>query len=150
MPARGIVPWALTRWEAADLGGFALPAAVVGGLLVVAGIGTVVHAFVQVVVRGSGAPAPVAPPERLVVGGIYRHVRNPIYVAILAVILGQAIMLGRPVLLLYAAVLGSGFALFARLYEEPHLRRVFGEEYTRYRAAVRGWWPRVRPYRPLR
>jgi protein-S-isoprenylcysteine O-methyltransferase Ste14 len=147
-PLAGVFPWLLTRWKATDLGGFAVPAWIVGGLLIVAGAPVLIQAYVQFVVEGFGTPAPVAPPEHLVVGGVYRHVRNPIYVAILAVIVGQAILLGRPVLIAYAVVLGAGFATFARLYEEPHLRRTFGEEYDRYRDAVPGWWPRVRPYNP--
>ena len=61
------------------------------------------HAFARFVVEGIGTPAPVAPPEQLVVGGLYRHVRNPMYVAVAATIVGQAALLGRPALLLYAA-----------------------------------------------
>jgi protein-S-isoprenylcysteine O-methyltransferase Ste14 len=89
----------------------------------------------------------VAPPERLVVGGAYRHVRNPMYVALEGAILGQALLLGRPVLLLYAAATAVPFVTFVRLYEEPKLLRLFGEDYEEYRRNVPGWFPRLRPWR---
>jgi protein-S-isoprenylcysteine O-methyltransferase Ste14 len=98
--------------------------------------------------EGIGTPAPVAPPERLVIGGVYRHVRNPMYVAVLATILGQALLLGRLVLLTYAAVLWLVFASFVRFYEEPTLRSRFGEDYEAYRRAVPAWLPRLRPWAP--
>lgn len=105
-----------------------------------------VRAFVGFVVEGLGTPAPIAPPERLVVGGMYRYVRNPMYVAVLATIGGQTLLLGRPVLLLYGAVMAASVVAFVHWYEEPNLRRRFGADYERYRAAVPGWWPRMRAY----
>ena len=92
------------------------------------------HAFARFVVEGVGTPAPVAPTERLVVGGLYRYVRNPMYVAVATAILGQALLLGRPVLLAYAALFMTVVAAFVRLYEEPTLARQFGDEYAAYRA----------------
>jgi protein-S-isoprenylcysteine O-methyltransferase Ste14 len=106
-----------------------------------------VHAFARFVVEGLGTPAPVAPTEQLVVGGIYRFVRNPMYLAVVAAVVGQALLLGRVVLLAYAVVLGVVFAAFVRLYEEPTLRRQFGDDYSRYRRAVPAWRPRLRPWR---
>ena len=104
------------------------------------------QAFLRFVVEGLGTPAPVAPTEHLVVGGAYRYVRNPMYLAVTSLILGQALLLGQPVLVVY----GAGFLLvtaaFVRWYEEPTLLRQFGEEYRVYRAAVRGWVPQRRPY----
>ena len=105
-------------------------------------------AFARFVREGRGTPAPVAPTERLVVGGLYRHVRNPMYLAVEAAILGQALLLGRSVLLAYAGVIGVAFWAFVRLYEEPTLARRYGEEYEAYRRAVPAWWPRLRPWRP--
>jgi protein-S-isoprenylcysteine O-methyltransferase Ste14 len=99
-------------------------------------------------VEGLGTPAPVAAPERLVVGGVYRFVRNPMYVAVLAAIVGQALLLGRLVLLLYAAGTWVAVAAFVRYYEEPTLTRRFGEDYEAYRRAVPAWWPRLRPWDP--
>ncbi|WP_436757424.1 methyltransferase family protein [Streptosporangium sp. V21-05] len=149
----GLLPWWITRWEVGDL----LPSApswiaaslrLVGAALVLAGTAVLVRAFVRFVVEGLGTPAPIAPTEHLVVGGLYAHVRNPMYVAVFSIIAGQALLLGRPVLLLYAAVTAVPVVAFVRWYEEPILRRTFGADYERYRAAVPGWWPRPRAYRP--
>ena len=140
----GLVPWLLTGWESNEVW---LPLRVLGALLTAAGVAVVLHAFARFVLEGIGTPAPVAPPERLVVGGVYRHVRNPMYVAVLAAILGQALLLGQPVLLGYAALLWLVFAAFVRLYEEPTLTRRFGADYDAYRRAVPAWLPRLRPRR---
>jgi protein-S-isoprenylcysteine O-methyltransferase Ste14 len=103
---------------------------------------------VRFAVEGFGTPVPVAAPDRLVVGGLYRYVRNPMYVAILAAIVGQALLLGRLGLLLYAAAVWTISAAFVRWYEEPTLTRRFGAEYEAYRRAVPAWWPRLRPWKP--
>ena len=135
----GVVPWLLTGWEGSGWG----PVAVVGGwALIAAGVGVLLSAFVRFVVEGLGTPAPVAPTERLLVGGLYRHVRNPMYLAVFAAILGQALVLGRAVLLAYAALVLALTAAFVRLYEEPTLARRYGEAYERYRREVPGWLPR--------
>ena len=136
----GVVPWWLTGWEAAPV-----PAGVraAGAALAVAGAGVLLHAFGRFVVEGLGTPAPVAPTERLVVGGLYRHVRNPMYLAVEAVVVGQALLLGRPLLFAYAAVLGAVFAAFVRGYEEPALRDRYGADYEEYRRSVPGWLPRL-------
>jgi protein-S-isoprenylcysteine O-methyltransferase Ste14 len=140
----GVVPWLLTGW---DVYAWWLPLRVVGVLVLAASAGVLVHAFVRFVVEGVGTPAPVAPTERLVVGGLYRFLRNPMYVAVVGAVVGQAFLLGRVVLLAYAGVLAVVFALFVRLYEEPTLRRQFGDEYESYRRAVPAWRPRLRPWR---
>jgi protein-S-isoprenylcysteine O-methyltransferase Ste14 len=93
---------------------------------------------------GRGTPAPIDAPRRLVVRGPYRLVRNPMYVAVLAVILGQATWLRSSAILLYGALVAAGFALFVLGYEEPHLRRTFGAEYDAYTARVGRWLPRRR------
>ena len=107
------------------------------------------HAFARFVVEGIGTPAPVAPPQHLVVGGLYRFVRNPMYVAVTATIVGQAALLGRPALLLYAALFMAVVAAFVYGYEQPVLRERFGAEYDAYRRNVPAWWPRLRPWKPL-
>jgi len=116
--------------------------------MLVAGLIALVGAFVRFVVEGFGTPAPVAAPERLVVGGVYRYVRNPMYVAVLAAIVGQALLLGRLSLLLYAGAVWLIAAAFVRFYEEPTLARRFGADYEAYRRAVPAWWPRLIPWRP--
>ena len=104
--------------------------------------------FARFVVEGIGTPAPVAPTEHLVVGGLYRHVRNPMYLAVGAAIVGQAMLFGDAGLLLYAAVFFALVGAFVRLYEEPALEARYGERYLEYKRAVPGWWPRPRPWRP--
>ncbi|WP_336205428.1 methyltransferase family protein [Nonomuraea sp. LPB2021202275-12-8] len=143
-------PWWISGWQARTPlpAGLMLPLRLGGAVLVLAGVAVLVHAFARFVGEGAGTPAPVAPPERLVVGGLYRHVRNPMYVALLAAIIGQAMLFGRPGLLAYAAVVAVPVVAFVRWYEEPALRRRFGADYDAYRAAVPGWLPRLRPYRP--
>ena len=92
---------------------------------------------------GRGTPAPFDPPRRLVVRGPYRYVRNPMYVAVAATIVGQALLLGRPVLLAYAALFWLVVAAFVHGYEEPTLRRTFGPDYDAYCRETRRWWPRL-------
>jgi protein-S-isoprenylcysteine O-methyltransferase Ste14 len=146
--AVGLIPWLLTRWQAREPLPYWAPLRVLGGLLLLAGLVALIQAFVRFVVEGLGTPAPVAAPERLVVGGVYRYVRNPMYVAVLAAIVGQALLLGRLVLLLYAAAAWLVVAAFVRLYEEPTLAHRFGADYEAYRRAVPAWRPRLRPWEP--
>jgi len=137
----GLIPWVLTGWKSSDP---PVAVAVVGALLIAAGLGVLLHAFARFVIEGIGTPAPVAPTQSLVVGGLYRHVRNPMYIAVAAVIVGQALLLGRPELLVYALVFMAAVATFVRLYEEPVLSRRFGDQYAQYRRAVPAWRPRRR------
>jgi protein-S-isoprenylcysteine O-methyltransferase Ste14 len=143
--AAGVVPWLLTGWDSTDP---PLALQVVGAVLIAAGLAVLLHAFARFVVEGIGTPAPVAPPEHLVVGGLYRHVRNPMYVAVAATIIGQAALLGRPVLLIYAAAFVAVVSAFVYGYEQPVLSKRFGERYEEYRRNVPAWWPRLRPWRP--
>jgi protein-S-isoprenylcysteine O-methyltransferase Ste14 len=140
----GLVPWLLTGWEWRDEW---LLLRVLGGVLIAVGAAAELHAIARFVLEGIGTPAPVAPPQHLVMGGLYRYVRNPMYVAVMSAIVGEALLLGQPVLLAYAAVLWATFAAFVRLYEEPTLTRQFGDEYEAYRRAVPAWLPRLRPWR---
>jgi protein-S-isoprenylcysteine O-methyltransferase Ste14 len=142
----GLVPWWLTGWRATDPLPAWAPLRTLGSMLIAGGVVVLMHAFVRFVAEGSGTPAPVAPTRRLVVGGAYRHVRNPMYLAVVATIVGQALVLGQPALLLYAALVGGLSAAFVRWYEEPTLRAQFGAEYQAYRRAVPAWWPRLRPW----
>jgi protein-S-isoprenylcysteine O-methyltransferase Ste14 len=139
----GLVPWWLTRWvtEPTPL----LPR-ILGALLLVVALPVLVGAFVRFVRDGLGTPAPVAPTEHLVVTGAYRYVRNPMYLAVLGAIVGQALLLGQPGLLAYAALVAVLVVGFVHLYEQPALRRQFGAEYEAYCRAVPGWLPRLRPW----
>src|SRR3954452_6601958 len=140
----GLVPWLLTGWDVHDA---SPPLRVAGALLIAAGLAALLHSFARFVTEGRGTPAPVAPTEHLVVGGLYRYVRNPMYVAVAALIVGQALVVGQPGLLLYALAFCLATSAFARFYEEPVLRRRYGAEFDEYRRAVPAWLPRLRPFR---
>lgn len=141
----GLVPWWLTGWRSSHP---PTPLVFVGAVLIAAGSAVLLHAFARFVIEGRGTPAPIAPTERLVVGGIYRHVRNPMYVAVCATIIGEALLLGRPWLVAYAAGFWVVVAAFVRCYEEPALSARYGEQYAAYQRAVPAWRPRLRPWRP--
>jgi protein-S-isoprenylcysteine O-methyltransferase Ste14 len=143
-PVVGLVPLLLAGWRPRPpLLGWA-PSRLVGVALLLLGLPVLVDALVRFV-RGRGTPAPVAPPERLVAVGAYRYVRNPMYVAVVAMILGQALLLGSVPVLVYAAVAFLAFHLFVVLYEEPDLRRRFGDDYLAYTRRVRRWVPFIPP-----
>jgi protein-S-isoprenylcysteine O-methyltransferase Ste14 len=143
----GLVPWLITRWRfRRPLPGWAVMR-VVGAVLVAAGLVPPVSAFVEFVKAG-GTPIPVAPTERLVVSGFNRYVRNPMYVGLLLVIIGQALLFGNLRVLIYAAAAWAAPAAFVRWYEEPTLAHQFGAEYEIYRRAVPAWLPRLQPWTP--
>jgi protein-S-isoprenylcysteine O-methyltransferase Ste14 len=144
----GAIPWLLTDWRPG--GAVWAPLRGLGVALVAAGALVLVVAFTRFVTEGSGTPAPIAPTEVLVVGGLYRHVRNPMYLAVVAVVVGEALILGRPVLLVYAVAVWAVVAAFVRGYEQPTLARTFGAGYEEYCRAVPAWRPRLRAWRPDR
>jgi protein-S-isoprenylcysteine O-methyltransferase Ste14 len=141
----GLIPWLITRWEIP--GSTPIWRIVLGVLLIVAGLILPVHAFVQFVKAG-GTPMPIAPTQRLVVSGFNRYVRNPMYLGLLVVILGEALLFGSWALLVYAAVLWVITATFVRWYEEPTLLREYDGEYEAYRRNVHAWLPRWHPWTP--
>lgn len=98
------------------------------------------------VVQGRGTAAPYDPPRALVVRGLYRHVRNPMYVSAVLIVFGIGIWTGTASLFGYSILLALSYHLFVRYYEEPHLQRVFGQSYAEYCAAVPRWWPRITPW----
>src|SRR5262249_55293933 len=130
--AAGVIPWWITHWkfEPAVLGVEVTRAT--GVLLILAGVPGVLDSFARFAVQGLGTPAPVAPPQRLVVTGLYRHVRNPMYVSVVAVILGQALLFGDWHLIVYGAVFWLACHAFVLVYEEPALRRKFGAQYEAF------------------
>ncbi|MFQ5478592.1 MAG: methyltransferase family protein [Candidatus Binatia bacterium] len=90
---------------------------------------------------GRGTPAPIDAPRRLVVRGLYRYVRNPMYLGVLMVILGWAIYFVSALLALYGLSIGLVFHLFVVVYEEPTLRRRFGLQYENYSSRTNRWVP---------
>ncbi len=139
------VPWAVCRWQfASPLLGF-FPFRIIGVLMLTAGLPVLLDSFARFAIQGLGTPAPVAPPQRLVVTGLYHYVRNPMYVAVSLLVFGQGLLFGSVRLLEYGIVVCLGFFAFVILYEEPALRRKFGQEYEQYCARVPRWVPRPKP-----
>jgi protein-S-isoprenylcysteine O-methyltransferase Ste14 len=143
----GFIPWWVTQWEfrpaffSVDL------TRILGGLLIVVGAPGIVDSFVRFALDGLGTPAPIAPPQKLVVTGLYRYVRNPIYIAVVAVIFGQALLFGDVRLLGYGALLWLFFHAWVVTIEEPSLEQTFGTEYESFRTNVPRWIPRLTPWR---
>ena len=143
----GVIPWLVTHWEyrSAFLGLELTRGA--GVLLVMAGVPGLVDSFARFALQGLGTPAPLAPTEKLVVTGLYRYVRNPMYVSVLAVILGQALLFGDGRLIVYGGLFWLACHVFVLGYEEPTLRRRFSAEYEAFRTNVPRWIPRLTPWR---
>jgi protein-S-isoprenylcysteine O-methyltransferase Ste14 len=142
----GLAPWWISQWRMQPpllgLNLFRL----LGVALIAAGIPALLDSFARFALQGLGTPAPVLPTQHLVVTGLYRYVRNPMYVAVVWVIGGQGLLLGNARLLGYGALVWLGFHLFVIGYEEPTLRRQFGAEYENFCANVQRWIPRVSPW----
>jgi protein-S-isoprenylcysteine O-methyltransferase Ste14 len=137
----GVVPFLLARnvGRQVELGGIHWLGLV---LFIVPGLAIITWCFIDFVRRGRGTPAPYDPPRRLVIAGLYRHVRNPQYIGVVLVVLGEALLAGSLVLAGYAAVLAIGYHLFVVFYEEPTLTRLFGEDYVGYMRTVPRWMPK--------
>ncbi len=119
----------------------------IGVLLILVGLPGLVDSFARFALQGLDTPAPVAPTKHLVVTGLYRYVRNPIFLAVVTIILGQALLFGDWRLIVYCALLWLAFHVQVVAYEEPTLDETFGSEYEVYRANVRRRIPRVVPWR---
>ncbi len=141
-----LIPWRLSRWMFGPPFFGWMPARAVGLMLVAAGVFVLLDSFIRFALEGLGTPAPIAPPGTLVVSGLYRHVRNPIYVALIAIVFGQAFFFGDVDLLVYGVVLWAAFYVFVLAYEEPTLGSKFGAEYQEYCRNVPRWLPRFRPW----
>jgi protein-S-isoprenylcysteine O-methyltransferase Ste14 len=142
----GFAPFWINRWRWAAAAWDPLPLRWLGAGLIGFGLIGLVECFVRFVHKGHGTPAPPMPTEKLVVSGLYRYVRNPMYVGVLAIVAGQGLLLGDVWTLVYAACVWAGFTVFVIAYEEPTLRRTYGTQYFLYCANVRRWWPRLRPW----
>lgn len=140
MLVAGVVPWLLTRWDADEQ---PLALKILGGIVLAAGAALVLETTARFAFEGRGTPAPWAPPERFVERGSYRFVRSPMYLGVLLLIVGQALLLGREILYAWAVAAWLIFTSFLVFYEEPELRRRFGAEYEEYRRRVRRWVPRL-------
>jgi len=118
-------------------------AVVTGSVLILAGASIYLACQWDFAIFGRGTPAPIDAPRNFVSRGLYRYVRNPMYLGVLTMILGWAIVFRSTALLWYALGIGVAFHLMVLIYEEPHLRRVFGREYEEYCARINRWLPRL-------
>ena len=143
----GYVPWLVTQWEFRPAFFGVDVTRILGGILIIAGVPGIVDSFARFALEGRGTPAPIAPAQKLVVTGLYRYVRNPIYIALVAVILGQALLFGDLRLLWYGALLRLFFHVWVVIYEEPTLKETFGTEFESFRTNVPRWIPRLTPWR---
>ncbi len=143
----GLAPWWISRWHMQPplLGSSLLRVA--GASLIAVGTPALLDSFARFALQGLGTPAPIFPTRHLVVTGLYRHVRNPMYVGVVSVIVGQGLLLGSARVLDYGVLVWLAFSLFVIGYEEPTLRRTFGDEYERFCANIPRWIPRLHPWR---
>jgi protein-S-isoprenylcysteine O-methyltransferase Ste14 len=144
----GLVPWLIVNAAPGSLpfeqslpfGAFRH----LGWLLVGLGAAGYYRCAFHFTVVGKGTPNPLDPPKHFVAVGLYLHVRNPMYVTVGTAIAGEALLLQNANILLYLGALWLMFHGFVRIYEEPHLTKVFGREYEDYCARVPRWIPRLR------
>jgi len=138
----GYVPWRLRLDGASPVTGAEEWAAIA---VIAIGIAIYLYtAFWGFALIGGGTPAPIAPPKILVVKGLHRFVRNPMYIGVALVIGGQAWLFHSLHIAIYLACVLLIVHLFVLFYEEPTLHRQFGEEYDRYRTSVPRWIPKFR------
>jgi protein-S-isoprenylcysteine O-methyltransferase Ste14 len=143
----GLVPWLICGWRIAPTPLDPPFLRFAGVPLLACGVVFALDAMRRFAWEGRGTPAPPLPPGILVVTGLYRYVRNPMYVSILLILIGQGLLFASPGLFLYAACAWLATHLFVCFYEEPTLRRTFGAQYTDYCAHVHRWIPRLRPWK---
>ena len=138
----GYLPWRYFGLAQVQLD-FARPTHVVGVVMITAGTALLLACIWEFARRGRGTLSPVDPPRELVVRGLYRYVRNPMYLSVTVIVLGEVLLTGSRALLAYWAIWFVAVNLFVIGYEEPNLRRRFGESYARYTQTVRRWVPRL-------
>jgi protein-S-isoprenylcysteine O-methyltransferase Ste14 len=144
----GLAPWWISHWRLQPSFFGLQPLRLAGGVLIFLGAAGLLDSFLRFAVQGLGTPAPVFPTRRLVVTGLYRHVRNPMYVAVVSAIIGQALVFGNVRLLEYGGFVWLLFHAFVLTYEEPVLKASFGAEYDTFCAEVPRWIPRFTPWEP--
>jgi protein-S-isoprenylcysteine O-methyltransferase Ste14 len=142
------VPWLITRWRSGTVPPYLEVVRLIGLVLAAAAFVVLVEAFWRFAWFGRGSPAPVLPPNTLIVSGFYRYVRNPMYVAVVTIVFGQAAWLWRWELVSYGVIVLTVFHMFVMLYEEPALQEQFGDSYERYCRHVGRWVPRLTPWDP--
>jgi len=137
----GYVPWRLRQHGEVAVSGVQEWAAI--GII---GVGIAIYLYTSFwgfAIIGGGTPAPIAPTRRLVVAGLHRFVRNPMYIGVALTVGGQAWLFHSRSIAIYLAGFALAVHLFVLFYEEPALQRQFGEDYERYRAMVPRWIPKI-------
>jgi len=142
----GYLPWLICRWQVRPslLGVYWFR--VIGVILILVTLPVLLDSFARFAIHGLGTPAPFFPTRHLVVSGLFRYVRNPMYVAVSSLIVGQGLLFGSVGVLAYGIAVWLGFTLFVLVYEEPTLRKTFGAEYEEFCANVPRWIPRLKPW----
>lgn len=134
----GLFPWLL-------LGnyGWRMRGSILGWPILLFGLGILMWCVRDFYAIGKGTLAPWDPPKKLVMVGLYRFIRNPMYVGVLGWVAGWSLLVGSPILAAYTGILAIGFHLRVLFYEEPTLAQKFGYEWTEYRATVNRWLPKL-------
>ena len=135
-----LIPWLIVGGKRTDLGFMTL----VSTLFFILGSAIYFWCLWDFATVGRGTPAPIDAPKKLVTRGLYQYSRNPMYIGVLILILAWATSFKAVILLVYMLIVGLAFHTFVILYEEPHLRKLFGESYFNYCARVPRWLPRIR------
>ena len=143
----GLLPGSISQWRLQPWPVAGMEFRMVGAVIGFFGFACLLDSFTRFALQGLGTPAPIFPARHLVVSGGYRFVRNPMYLAVLAIIFGQALVFANVTLALYGVGVAASVYIFVKLYEEPTLGRAFGRQYQTYRANVPSWRPRLRPWR---
>jgi protein-S-isoprenylcysteine O-methyltransferase Ste14 len=138
----GYVPWRYFGVSETDFRA-GNPLHLLGALLIALGAALLLSCIYEFAARGRGTLSPVDPPKELVVQGLYRYVRNPMYLSVLTVVAGEIILTRSSALAVYWLVFFVAVNLFVLGYEEPFLHRQFGESYERYTRGVGRWIPRL-------
>ena len=143
----GYLPWRFLGLAQVNFN-FGNPLHLLGLLCIGLGVALLVTCIWEFARSGRGTLAPIDPPRELVVRGLYRYVRNPMYLSVTTIVLGELFLTRSRGLLVYWAIWFTAVNLFVIGYEEPTLRRRFGTSYERYSQTVRRWIPRFRSGKP--
>jgi len=143
----GVIPWVITGWAVSSANWPQTMSMPFAAVLMCCSLISLLDSFGRFVLQGFGTPTPLLPTKVLIVSGLYRHVRNPMYLAVLSLILGQALWFGSLRLGLYGGVVWVIFHTSVLVYEEPRLREDYAVAFDAYCQNVRRWLPRLKPWR---
>lgn len=148
MMVAGVVPWLITHWRFGE--GASTGVSIAGGVLIAMALALLIECFLRFANKGGGTPAPIAPTRSLVISGAYAFVRNPMYLAVVTLIFGQALLFASADLIAYGVTMTFVFMVFVIYWEEPRLARDFPDEYRAYFDNVPRLRPRLSPWRPAK